>query len=134
MDELAEEELEMVWAWVCDQELLDDHNGKELPPKWALHRFQSLSKCQFGNTVDKAAQHTFLCHLLPWEDKLATIQTDIGWVWDPKYHYHLDLTNAVPIWVKLSHLCQKEEAWLDVHLDELVAKGVIGPILPGEQP
>ena len=28
----------------------------------------------------------------------------------------------------------EEEAWLDVHLDELVAKGVIGPILPGEQP
>ena len=29
---------------------------------------------------------------------------------------------------------QREEAWLEVHLDELVAKGVIGPILPGEQP
>ena len=28
----------------------------------------------------------------------------------------------------------KEEAWLDVHLDELLAKGVIGPILPHEQP
>ena len=26
----------------------------------------------------------------------------------------------------------EEEAWLDVHLDELVAKGIIGPILPGE--
>ena len=25
----------------------------------------------------------------------------------------------------------EEEAWLDVHLDELVAKGVIGPIFPG---
>jgi hypothetical protein len=25
-----------------------------------------------------------------------------------------------------------EEAWLDVHLDELLAKGVIGPILPHE--
>ena len=28
----------------------------------------------------------------------------------------------------------EEEAWLDIYLDELVAKGVIGPILPGEQP
>ena len=28
----------------------------------------------------------------------------------------------------------REEAWLDVHLDELIAKGVIGPILPHEQP
>ena len=26
----------------------------------------------------------------------------------------------------------EEEAWLDVHLDKLVAKGVIGLILPGE--
>ena len=28
----------------------------------------------------------------------------------------------------------QEEAWLNVHLDELMAKGVIGPILPHEQP
>ena len=61
------------------------------------------------------------------------IQTDIGWVWDPKYHYHLDLTNAMPIWAK-PHLRPEEEAWLDIRLDELVAKGVIGPVLPGEQP
>ena len=62
------------------------------------------------------------------------VQTDIRRVWVPKYHYHLELTNAVPIQVKLTHLCPEEEAWLDVHLDELVAKGVIGPIFPGEQP
>ena len=70
--------------------------------------------------------------MLPWEDKLSAIQIIIGPVWDPKYHYHLDLTNAVPIWVKLPHLHPKEEAWLEIHLDELVAKGVIGPILPGK--
>ena len=46
------------------------------------------------------AWRTFLHHLLPWEDKLVAVQMDIGWVWDPKYHYHLDLTNAVPIRVK----------------------------------
>ena len=40
----------------------------------------------------------------------------------------------MPIRVKLPRLRPEEEAWLDVHLDELVAKGVIGPILPGEQP
>ena len=62
------------------------------------------------------------------------IQTDFGWVWDPKYHYCLDLTNTVPIQVKLPRLHPEEKAWLDVHLDELVAKGVIGPVLPGEQP
>ena len=61
------------------------------------------------------------------------IQTDIGRVWDPKYHYHLDLTNAMPIQAKLPHLCPEEEAWLGVHLDKLVAKGVIGSIFPGEQ-
>ena len=26
-------------------------------------------------------------------------------------------------------LCPEEEAWLDIYLDDLVAKGVIGPIL-----
>ena len=79
-----------------------------------------------------AAWRTFLRHLLPWEDKLAAVQTDIRWVWDPKYHYCLDLTNTVPIQVKPPCPHPEEEAWLDVHLDKLVAKGVIGPILPGE--
>ena len=27
----VEEELEMVWAWLYDQDLLMDQNGKELP-------------------------------------------------------------------------------------------------------
>ena len=71
-------------------------------------------------------------HLLPWEDKLAAVQMDIGRVWDLKYHYCLDLTNAVPIRVKPPCLRLEEEAWLDIHLDKLVAKGMIGPILPGE--
>ena len=34
---------------------------------------------------------------------------DIGWVWDPKYHYHLDLTNAVPIRAKPPHLAQRRK-------------------------
>ena len=62
------------------------------------------------------------------------IQMDIGQVWDLKYHYHLDLTNTVPIWVELPRLYPEEEAWLDIYVDELVAKGVTSPILPGEQP
>ena len=73
-----------------------------------------------------------MCYLLPCEDKLVAIQIDIRWVWDPKDHYHLNLTNIVPIWVKLPFLHPEEEAYLDIHLDELVAKGVIGPILPGK--
>ena len=62
------------------------------------------------------------------------VQIDIGWVWDPNYHYGLDLTNLVTIRAKPPHLHPEEGAWLNVHLDELVAKGVIGPILPREQP
>ena len=62
------------------------------------------------------------------KDKLSAVQMDIRWVWDPKYHYYLDLTNTVPIQEKLPSLHPEEEAWLDVHLDKLVAKGVIGPI------
>ena len=38
-DKPAEEELETAWAWLCNQDLLDDYNGKELPPEWALCRF-----------------------------------------------------------------------------------------------
>ena len=33
---------------------------------------------------------------------------------------------------KAVYLRPVEEAWLDVHLNELVAKGIIGPILPRE--
>ena len=40
----------------------------------------------------------------------------------------------MPIRAKPPRLRPEEEAWLDVHLDELVAKGVIGSILPGKQP
>ena len=120
-------------AWLHDRDLLDNPNGKGLPPKWAFSRIWALSKCQFGDTVGETAHHAFLCYLLPCEDKLAAIQMDIGWVWDPKYHYDLDLTNAVPIQAKPPRLHPEEEPWLDVHLDKLVAKGVIGPILPREQ-
>ena len=56
---------------------------------------------------------------------------DIRWVWDPKYYYHLDLTNPVPIQAKLPYLQLEEEAWLNVQLDELVATGVTDPICPG---
>ena len=132
MGEPAEEELETARAWLRDRDLMLDYNGKELPPERALYRYRSLSKCQFGDTVDEATRCAFLSHLLPWEDKLAAIQMDIGGVLNPKYHYHLDLTNAVPIRVKPPRLCPEEEAWLDVHLDELVDKGMVGPILPGE--
>ena len=31
--EPAEEELEIARAWLCDQDLLDNHNSKELPPE-----------------------------------------------------------------------------------------------------
>ena len=43
--EPTEEKLEMAWAWLHDQDLMMDHNGKELPPEWALCRYQALSKC-----------------------------------------------------------------------------------------
>ena len=38
----------------------------------------------------------------------------------------------MPIWPKPPRLNPEEEAWLDVYLDKLVAKGLIGPILPVE--
>ena len=51
---------------------------------------------------------------------------------DPRYHYHLKLRNKVRIKARPMHLLPEEEAWLDVHLDKLVSKGVIGPILMDE--
>ena len=101
---MVEEELEMVWAWLYNQDLLDYPNSKVLPPKWALCRFWALSKCQFGDTLGEAIQNGFLHCLLPYEDKLVAVQMDIEWVWDPKYHYFLELTNILSIWVKPFHL------------------------------
>ena len=86
---MVEEELEMVRTWLYNRDLLDDPNGKELPPVQALCRFQALSKCQFRDTIVRTTQCTFLHCQLPFEDKFVAVQINIGWVWDPKYHYHL---------------------------------------------
>ena len=72
--------------------------------------------------------------LIPCVHHLAVKQTDIGAVTDPKYLYRLKLNNEAPIRAKPMRLRPEEEAWLDVHLDALIAQGVIGPILPHEQP
>lgn len=97
-----------------------------------LRRYKALSRCKFGEGVTEGAKMSFLQRLIPCEANLAAKQTDIGKVSDPKYRYKLTLKNAVPIRAKPMRLRPEEEAWLDVHLDELLAKGVIGPILPHE--
>ena len=97
-----------------------------------LRRFKALSKCRFGAGVSDDAKCRFLQRLIPCELRLAAKQTDIGKVQDPRYHYQLRLNNATPVKAKPMRFRPKEEAWLDVHLDELLAKGVIGPILPHE--
>ena len=68
------------------------------------------------------------------EDRLAAKQTDIGYVKNPRYHYRLDLKDERPIECKPKRFRPEEEAWLDAHLDSLVAKGVIGQIQPHETP
>jgi hypothetical protein len=97
-----------------------------------LRRFKALSKCKFGSGVSDDAKCKFLQRLIPCEFCLAAKQTDIVKVRDPRYHYQLRLNNATPVRAKPMRLRPKEEAWLDLHLDELLAKGVIGPILPHE--
>ena len=57
---MVEEELEILWAWLCDRDLLDDPNSKGLSLEWVFVRFWALSKCQFGNTVDEATWYAFL--------------------------------------------------------------------------
>ena len=94
----------------------------------------ALSKYAFGESVSEESKREFLRRLIPCEHRLAAKQTDIGAVSNPKYHYQLRLRNEAPIKAKPMRLRPDEEAWLDTHLDELLAKGVIGPILPHEQP
>ena len=65
---------------------------------------------------------------------MAVKQTDTGYVKDPAYHYRLDLKDDRPIQSKLRRFRPEEEEWLGNHLDDLVAKGVITPILPHEDP
>jgi hypothetical protein len=117
-------------AWLTSYQLLMDEDSKEM----ALRRYKALSKCKFGPGVDKVAKREFLRRLIPHEHHLAAKQTDIGNVKDPKYHYRLRLNNVTPVRAKPMRLCPQEEAWLDVHLDELLAKGVIGTILLHKQP
>ena len=59
-------------------------------------------------------------------------QTNIGWVEDPRYHYRLKLRNKVGINARPIHLSPEEDAWLDIHLDKLISKGVIGLVLLDE--
>ena len=65
---------------------------------------------------------------------MAVKQTNIGYMKDPTYHYHLDLKDDRPIQSKLCRFCPEEKEWLGNHLDDLVAKGAITPILPHEDP
>ena len=115
-------------AWLSTADLLEDDQDDA----HVLRRYLALSKCKFGTGVSEYAKRRFLRRLIPYELRLAAKQTDIGEVTDPRYHYQLRLNNATPVRAKPMRLRPTEEAWLDVHLDELLAKGVIGPILPHE--
>lgn len=117
-------------AWLAASGLLEEDEDDDL----VLRRYKALSKCKFGEGVSEDTKRRFLQRLIPCEFRLAAKQTDIGEVQDPRYLYRLRLNNATPVRAKPMRLRPKEEAWLDVHLDELLAKGVIGPILPHEQP
>ena len=119
-----------VVAWLTERGLLDPAEG--LDEEQVRRRYNALSKCAFGKAVDDEARRHFLRRLLPCEARLAAKQTDIGRVEDPRYHYRLKLRNEVGIKARPMRLRPEEEAWLDVHLDELVSKGVIGKILPDE--
>ena len=109
-------------------------NGKGLPLELALYRFWALSKCQFGDTVGEAMWRTFLCtaccpvriSLQPSNGHWAGLGPKIPLPSGP-HQYSAHPGESHP------SLHPKEEAWLDLHLDELMAKGMIGPILPGEQ-
>ena len=89
-----------------------DDSGKELPPERAPCRYWALPKCQFREQLMRlhSAPSCLICYLGRTNLRPSTVQTDIGWVWDPKYRYHLDLTNAMPIRAKPPCLRPEEEA------------------------
>ena len=114
-------------AWLTDCGLFSPEEG--LSEEQVVWLYNTLSKCTFGKAVREESRCNFLHHLLPCEACLAAKQTDIGWVEEPRYHHCLKLRNEVGIKVHPMCLLPEEEAWLNIHLDELVSKGIIGPIL-----
>ena len=65
---------------------------------------------------------------------MAATQYCIGMVDAPEFQYKLKVSNETPIVSKQMKLSAREEAWLEGYLSELLAKKVITPILPSEQP
>ena len=87
--------------------MLTRDNDKDLYCDWLIHRHRALSKCYFEESVGEAKQQNFLWCLLAYEALFSAVQMDIGLVWDTNYHYHLYLTDIIPIWAKL-HACSPE--------------------------
>ena len=100
----------------------------------AIRRCSLVSQCDFGHDVPIPEARKLLLELLPYEDFMAVKQTNIGYMKDPTYHYCLNLKDDRPMQSKLCHLCPDKEEWLGNHLDDLVAKGIITPILPHKDP
>ena len=99
-----------------------------------VRHYVVLLHCNFGDDVPEQSRWDFLRSLIPHKAFLAAKQTDIGYVKDPRYHYRLDHKDETPIQAKPMRFRPEEEAWLDAHLDEPTAKGVITLILPHESP
>ena len=70
--------------------------------------------------------------MLPIESRLAATQFCIGLVDQPEYQYELKVNNETPISSKPMKFNRQEEEWLDQYLEELLAKGVITPLLHDE--
>ena len=75
-----------------------------------------------------------MASLVDWDHRMAVTQFCIGLVDEPGFQYKLEVSNETPISSKPMRLSPKEEAWLEGYLNELLAKGVITPILPHENP
>ena len=72
--------------------------------------------------------------LRDWDHRMAVTQYCIGVVDEKELQYKLEVSNETPIASKPMRLSPKEEAWLEGYLKELLAKGVITPILPHKNP
>lgn len=121
------------WEWLAARELTSDLT-RDSPADAISRRHTVFSNLDVGEDVPPPALYAFRQALLPWEHRLAATQYCIGLVDAPEYQYRLEVSNETPIHSKPMRMTPREEAWLDTYLDELLAKEVITPILPTEQP
>lgn len=89
-----------------------------------------MSSIKFGTKVSEKLKLDFMAKLLPMEHMLASSQSDIGCISNPKYEYSLELKDLTPFEERAIRYPPAVEDWLDGYIDDLLKTGVITPVGP----